>query len=104
MTIYESGTHDILGYDELRTDFAYRSKRNAQLHFGLGLRNNVDVDVKMSDGSHATWNGLTADETYTFKFVNIDIKPGNYLVPKIIFYTNLSVPGRIHFPVLDIHA
>ena len=43
VTVYRAGTHQILGDDELRTDFGYRSRRDAVLHFGLADVRSVDI-------------------------------------------------------------
>ena len=96
VTVYEAGTTNIIGYDEMRTDFAYRSKRPAILHFGLGMMDSIDVEVKLPDGSQAIRHGLAADETYTFKPVSIDIKPGSY--PNSI---NLKSKGRVTVAIIN---
>ncbi len=60
VTVYQAGTHKILGDDEMRTDFAYRSRRDAQLHFGLGKAGCVDVRIQ-GLGHTVTVRGLRAD-------------------------------------------
>jgi hypothetical protein len=45
VTVYKAGTTEILGDEEMRTDFDYRSRRDAILHFGLGSASAVDVRV-----------------------------------------------------------
>ncbi len=59
--VYEAGTRTLLGMDEVRTDFSYRSKRNPVLHFGLGPRvTKVDVEVRRPGGELVTIAGLDA--------------------------------------------
>jgi hypothetical protein len=49
----------ILGHDEVRTDYSYRSKRTPILHFGLGSGvSTVDVRVTRRDGSQQIFPGL----------------------------------------------
>jgi hypothetical protein len=43
--LYEAGSDRLLGMDEVRTDFCYRSKRSPVLHFGLGEHETVDLRV-----------------------------------------------------------
>jgi len=71
LTVYQAGTEKIIGYDELRTDFAYRSRRDAQLHFGLGSVRRVDVRVDglgpdpFGRGRPVIVRGLAADRMQT---------------------------------------
>jgi hypothetical protein len=66
VTVYRAGTDQILGDDELRTDFGYRSRRDAVLHFGLGKVNSVDVRVRGEGlGSPVTMRKLRVDRTWT---------------------------------------
>lgn len=51
----------IVGYDELRTDFSYRSKRDASLHFGLGEEPHADVEVVFRDGVVASFREVAVD-------------------------------------------
>ncbi len=51
----------IVGHDELRTDFNYRSKRDAALHFGLGEVAGFDAHLRFRDGTVAVVPGLQAD-------------------------------------------
>jgi hypothetical protein len=64
VTVLEAGTEHILGYEEVRTDFAYRSKRPATLHFGLGSIEVVDVRLVLPDGSVSVYNDLAVDQTH----------------------------------------
>ena len=64
VTLFASGTQTILGFDEVRTDFCYRSKRSPILHFGLGSVKSVDVRVTTRDGRTQKFEGLPADETH----------------------------------------
>ena len=57
VTVYEPGTTNVVGYEEMRTDFAYRSKRPALLHFGLGTR-----DVLVAGHKLVVKNALPDDE------------------------------------------
>lgn len=66
VTVYRAGSHQILGDDELRTDFGYRSRRDAVLHFGLGNVDSVDVRVQGAGlGSPVTVHKLNADRAVT---------------------------------------
>jgi VCBS repeat protein/uncharacterized protein DUF11/ASPIC/UnbV protein len=46
VTVYQAGTQNILGDEEMRTEFGYRSRRDAILHFGLAHVDKVDVKVE----------------------------------------------------------
>ena len=48
------------------TDFAYRPKRPATLHFGLGLVDRVDVRLVLPDGAVATYDDVPVDQARTF--------------------------------------
>ncbi len=61
--VYKAGTDELLGFDEVRTDFCYRSKRSPILHFGLGGAEKVDVRFRMRDASSKKFTGLAADKT-----------------------------------------
>lgn len=66
VTVYRAGTHRILGDDELRTDFGYRSRRDAVLHFGLAHVRSVDVRVQGAGvGSPVTDHAVKVDRTVT---------------------------------------
>lgn len=66
VTVYRAGTHQILGDDEMRTDFGYRSRRDAVLHFGLGKVDKVDVRVQGEGlGTPVTVHNLRADRPVT---------------------------------------
>ncbi len=66
VTVYRAGSHQILGDDELRTDFGYRSRRGAVLHFGLAHVRSVDVRVQGAGlGSPVTVHRLKVDRTVT---------------------------------------
>lgn len=51
--------------DELRTDFSYRSKRDAALHVGVGSRSRVDVHLAFPDGVAAVVDDLPARGAWT---------------------------------------
>lgn len=69
VAVYAAGTNHLLGYEELRTDFAYRSKRSARLHFGLGNVSAVDVRITPPGSLGAFWlhQGLPVDRTHHFR-------------------------------------
>ncbi len=59
VTVYKAGTSEILGDEEVSTDYSYRSKRDALLHFGLGTATAVDVHVEgPGDGAPVTVHNL----------------------------------------------
>lgn len=60
VTLYDPATHQILGYDEVRTDFSYRSKKTPRVYFGLGTRTSVTVEVEYS-GEKVTLTSITPD-------------------------------------------
>jgi hypothetical protein len=63
--VFESGTQRLLGMDETRTDFSYRSKRNPQLHFGLGPSvTQVDVEVRTRYGASYRIEALSVDQVH----------------------------------------
>lgn len=61
VSVYDSDTARLLGYDEIRTDFAYRSKRPARVHFGLGSSRRVDVELVFPDGTKKTVTELPSN-------------------------------------------
>lgn len=65
VTITAPGTDTVIGHDEVRTDFAYRSRRDTSLHFGLGDLEHFDVTVRTRDGETRTFTNLPADQTQT---------------------------------------
>ena len=76
VTVFKSGTDELLGYDEVRTDFCYRSKRSPVLHFGLGSVQQVDISVVTRDGRRQRFEGLTADQIHTLEItVAADLSP-----------------------------
>jgi len=48
----------------MRTDFCYRSKRDALLHFGLGQADSVTVRIETRTGEIRLFNGLDANQTH----------------------------------------
>ena len=68
VTVYKAGSTEILGYEELRTDFAYRSKRPASLHFGLGGADSVDVKLVFPNGTSKTVTGVSADQRVVLEY------------------------------------
>jgi hypothetical protein len=65
VTVFKTGTKEILGYDEVRTDFCYRSKKSPTLHFGLGPETTVDVLVKTRSGAEQWFKNLKANQSHT---------------------------------------
>ena len=65
VTVFRAGTQEILGYDEVRTDFCYRSKRSPILHFGLGAANRIDVQITTRGGGTKRFRDLPADKLHT---------------------------------------
>ncbi len=65
VVVYQAGTQTILGSDEVRTDFCYRSKRLPVLHFGLGKADRVDVRVIMPGSEPLAFKGLEAGKLHT---------------------------------------
>ena len=57
-------TSKLLGYDEVRTDFCYRSKKSSELHFGLGRTSAVDIRLETPDGHTRLYRGLPAGGKY----------------------------------------
>lgn len=65
LEVFESGTRQLLGMDEVRTDFSYRSKRNPQLHFGLGPSvTRVDVEILTRYGASHRIEALSVDQVH----------------------------------------
>ena len=67
VTVLKCGTQEILGYDEVRTDFCYRSKRSPTLHFGLGAVDCTDVEVVTRYGRRKRFEGLPVDELHSLE-------------------------------------
>ncbi len=65
VTVFKHGTRNILGYDEVRTDFCYRSRKSPTLHFGLGPETAVDVRVTTCSGVERLFENLSADHSHT---------------------------------------
>ena len=65
VTVFKAGTRQILGYDEVRTDFCYRSRKSPTLHFGLKPETDVDVLVKTRSGRQQRFNNLKTDQAHT---------------------------------------
>ena len=62
--VYHSGTQTLLGSDEVRTDFCYRSKRHPVLHFGLGDVRTVDVAIRTRSGQTRRVSALSANRVH----------------------------------------
>ena len=67
VTIFESGTERILGYDEVRTDIGYRSKRSTTLHFGLGEATTIDVLLRARNGRSIVHRNLMVNTKHDLK-------------------------------------
>ncbi|MEM8953837.1 MAG: sulfatase-like hydrolase/transferase [Verrucomicrobiota bacterium] len=64
VTVRKASSDEVLGYDELRTDFCYRSKRAPSLHFGLGETRSVDIEVTTRNGYSQTFENLPAGKIH----------------------------------------
>jgi hypothetical protein len=62
--VFKRGAREVLGYDEVRTDFCYRSKKSPTLRFGLGSVTSVDILVTTRIGQRRTFAGLPADRAH----------------------------------------
>lgn len=67
VTLYKAGTRQVIGYDEVRTDFCYRSKKSSMLHFGLGAETDVDVQVRTRSGLERTFERLSGNQVHTLR-------------------------------------
>jgi hypothetical protein len=65
VTVFKAGTKELLGYEEVRTDFCYRSKKSPTLHFGLGPETVVDVLVSTRSGAQQRFNNLRTNQMHT---------------------------------------
>lgn len=64
ITVFKQGTQEILGYDEVRTDFCYRSKKSPTLHFGLGAETAVNVKVITRSGQERFFRNLPVNQLH----------------------------------------
>lgn len=64
VAVYRAGTTTLLGYDEVRTDFCYRSKRSPILHFGLGKVDRVDVRITTPGNKPVVFEELAANQLH----------------------------------------
>ena len=64
VAVYPAGSDRLIGYDEVRTDFSYRSKRPPTLHFGLGEVSRVDLRVTTRRGTKRVFAALAADRVH----------------------------------------
>jgi hypothetical protein len=69
VTVFKQGTQEVLGYDEVRTDFCYRSKKSPTLQFGLGVETSVDVRVRTRSGLERLFENLPTDRLHTLKLL-----------------------------------
>jgi len=117
--VYEAGTQTILGSDEVRTDFCYRSKRLPALHFGLGRMDRIDIRVALPGTEPLTIKGMAPDRMYTLNLGDaegrfsiqaasaaetqpVPAKPGVVPYPDIRYANTKGVPPR--FQSLDIYT
>lgn len=66
VSIFDSETDTLIGYNEVRSDFSYRSKRTPILHFGLGHINLVDIVIEKQNGEEYYVNSLNTDRLFEF--------------------------------------
>ena len=64
LTVCKAGTKKVLGYEEVRTDFCYRSKKSPTHHVGLGPETAMDVLVKLPSGREPRFKHLKANQTH----------------------------------------
>lgn len=64
VSLFRAGTSELIGYEEVRTDFCYRSKRSPVLHFGLGDLQEVDARVVTRQGKEYSFKKLAADRAH----------------------------------------
>lgn len=98
VTVYEAGTQNILGYNEVRTDYSYRSKATPRLYFGLGATDAVDIEVEYGGGVY-TYDSLDAEELHTLRLEEND---GDITEHLNITYTANPEPDDIR--KLDIYT
>jgi len=72
--VYKAITDTLLGCDEVRTDFCYRSKRSPVLHFGLGRVKKVDVLIMVRSGFVKKVTGLDANALHILTLGNDEKK------------------------------
>jgi arylformamidase len=70
VTLYEPGTSKIVGFDEVRTDFCYRSKRSPILHFGLGSLTAVDIKVTTRYEDQYEFSNIRTNQVHRFELGN----------------------------------
>ncbi|MBI3686058.1 MAG: VCBS repeat-containing protein [Actinobacteria bacterium] len=76
VTVLGAGDPGVIGYEELRTDFGYRSKRAPKLHFGLGPATTVDLRLATPDGQRLTVTGVAGDRAVRLVGVDVQRTPG----------------------------
>jgi hypothetical protein len=64
VTAYRAGSRAIVGTDEVRSDFCYRSKRHPVVHFGLGDIDTIDLELRARDGRRFAESGLTSNRVH----------------------------------------
>jgi hypothetical protein len=68
--VFAHGTNTLLGMDDIRTDFCYRSKRHPLLHFGLGTTDSVDIKIISADTTIFI-NGLPSNQVHYLTLDNL---------------------------------
>ena len=63
--VYASGTTQLLGFREARSNNGYLGQDDPDLHFGMGSHLDVDVCVAFSDGSRVKHSGIRTNQTFT---------------------------------------
>jgi hypothetical protein len=61
VSLYDSETDELLGYEEVRTDFSYRSKKLPVLYFGLGQTSEVDLTITPRLGDAVEYTNLAVN-------------------------------------------
>ena len=105
--VYECGSSELIGMEDIRTDFCYRSKRYPILHFGLGDNDSVDLEILGSDTIY-NLNGLPANEVHRIYLDEIlTITNESFTIPKAFALSthpnpfNSAVTISIDIPVGD---
>ncbi len=66
VSVYRAGTNELIGYEEMRTEYSYRSRRDAILHFGLGSTTAIDVKLEGAGlGAPVTVHNVPIDQLDT---------------------------------------
>jgi len=74
VTVLKHNRKKILGYDEVRTDFNYRSKRDAILNFGVKKNKLVDIKIETRQGKIYEIQALETNENYLIELDSLKIQ------------------------------